>query len=69
MCRTITPPPAALCDRPPQASGIRNDPNDWAREHDDPRYIIDLIKRVVRVSLETIKIVRTLPALNEKTAQ
>ena len=38
-------------------SGIRNDPNDWAKEHNQPRYIIDLHKRVVTVSLETMKIV------------
>ena len=49
-------------------SGIRNDPNDWAREHGQPRYIVDLLKRVVRVSMETMKIVHTLPALNERTA-
>lgn len=48
-------------------SGIPNDPNDWAREHKQPRYIIDLVKRVVRVSVETMKIVKTLPALNERT--
>lgn len=47
-------------------SGIRNDPNDWAREHDDPRYILDLLKRVIRVSMETIKIVAALPPLNER---
>ena len=47
-------------------SGIRNDPNDWAREHNQPRYIVDLLKRVVRVSMETMKIVATLPALNER---
>ena len=47
-------------------SGIRNDPNDWAKEVGDPRYIIDLVKRVVRVSLETMKIVNGLPALNER---
>jgi predicted helicase len=47
-------------------SGIVNDPNDWCREHDDPRYIADLICRVVRVSLETMKIVNALPALNER---
>ena len=46
-------------------SGIKNDPNDWCREHDDPRYIIDLLKRVTRVSLETNAIVAGLPALNE----
>ncbi|MBL9032117.1 MAG: hypothetical protein JNM80_10480 [Phycisphaerae bacterium] len=48
-------------------SGIRNDPNDWAKEHKQPRYIIDLVKRVVRVSVETVMIVKTLPALNERT--
>ena len=47
-------------------SGIRNDPNDWAREHNDPRYILDLFKRVIRVSLETNRIVAALPPLNER---
>jgi predicted helicase len=47
-------------------SGIRNDPNDWAREHNQPRYILDLLKRIVSVSLETMKIVNALPALNER---
>lgn len=46
-------------------SGIVNDPNDWAKEHQQPRYIIDLVKRIVRVSIETMKIVNRLPALNE----
>jgi predicted helicase len=47
-------------------SGIRNDPNDWATEHNQPRYIIDLVKRIVRVSVETVKIVKGLPALKER---
>ena len=47
-------------------SGLRNDPNDWAREHNQPRYILDLLKRIVRVSLETMKIVNALPSLNER---
>ena len=29
-----------------KASGIVNDPNDWGAEMGDPRYIIDLVKRV-----------------------
>jgi predicted helicase len=41
-------------------SGITNDPNDWS---DDPRYIIDLLKRIVTVSLETMRIVDQLPPL------
>ncbi|MFH9010324.1 DEAD/DEAH box helicase [Streptomyces sp. NPDC017943] len=44
-----------------KASEIVNDPNDWS---DDPRYIIDLLKRIVTVSLETMKIVDSLPALD-----
>jgi predicted helicase len=46
-----------------KASGIVNDPNDWSREVSDPRYIIDLLARIVTVSLETMKIVDNLPAL------
>lgn len=46
-----------------KASGIKNDPNDWS---DDPRYIVDLLRRVVRVSLETVGIVGGLPGLNER---
>ena len=45
------------------ASGIVNDPNDWAEEHGNPRYIIDLIKRVVTVSVKTVEIVENLPSL------
>ena len=44
-------------------SQITNDPNDWS---DDPQYIINLVKRIVRVSVETVKIVNALPALNER---
>ncbi|KIC68716.1 DEAD/DEAH box helicase [Pseudarthrobacter phenanthrenivorans] len=46
-----------------KASGIVNNPNDWSREHKQPRYIIDLIGRVVRLSLETNRIVDGLPEL------
>nr|WP_243879274.1 type ISP restriction/modification enzyme [Streptomyces sp. KS 21] len=44
-----------------KASEIVNDPNDWS---DDPRYIIDLLKRIVTVSLATMKIVDSLPELD-----
>ena len=43
-------------------SGIRNDPNDWS---EDPRYIVDTLKRVIRVSMETVRIVKSLPSLAE----
>jgi predicted helicase len=44
-------------------SGIVNDPNEWCREHGNPRYIVDLVKRVTRVSVETVRIVDGLPEL------
>jgi predicted helicase len=46
-----------------KASGIVNDPNDWSREVGEPRYILDLLARVVTVSVETMKIVDSLPPL------
>jgi len=46
-----------------KASGITNDPNDWSREHEQPRYIIELIGRIVTLSLETNRIVGELPEL------
>lgn len=42
-------------------SGIQNDPNDWAISVGNPRYIIDLIGKVVRVSVETVELVTSLP--------
>lgn len=48
-------------------SGIVNNPNDWAKEQGDPEYILKLLKSVVTVSMETMKVVSSLPPLNEKT--
>jgi predicted helicase len=42
-------------------SGIKNDPNDWAKEHQKPRYILDLLLSVINVSVQTVDIVNTLP--------
>ncbi|MCA0143956.1 hypothetical protein [Blastococcus sp. LR1] len=47
-----------------KASGIVSDPNDWSREVGDPRYILDLLAGIVTVSLETIRSVDSLPALD-----
>lgn len=44
-------------------SGITNDPNDWAREHGDEQYILKLLRRVINVSVKTMKIVDALPKL------
>lgn len=46
-------------------SGIVNDANDWAIETmGNPKYPLELFARVVTVSLETMKIVNNLPALD-----
>ncbi|AMY26219.1 DEAD/DEAH box helicase [Rhodococcoides fascians] len=41
-------------------SGIVNDPNLWCDEHDNPTYIVELIKKVTTVAVETMRIVREL---------
>jgi predicted helicase len=46
--------------KPDKASGIVNDPNLYS---DDPRYIIDLVARMVRVSMESVAIIDYLPKL------
>jgi predicted helicase len=46
-----------------KASGIINDPNDWAREVGNPRYILDLLLSVINVSVQTVDIVDGLPRL------
>ena len=52
-----------------KASGIVNDPNQWGLERGEPRYIVDLIKRVVTVSVRTVEIVAGLPSLEETIAR
>ena len=43
-------------------SGIINDPN----REDDPQYIVKLIQKVITVSLESVEIVESLPAVGDK---
>ena len=42
-------------------SKIVNDPNDWCKEVGNEWYIIDLIKRIVHLSAESVKIIDGLP--------
>jgi len=44
-------------------SGIKNDPNDWADEVGNPRYILDLLLSIINVSVKTVEIVKGLPRL------
>lgn len=53
------------CVKTDKDSGIVNDANDWAIETmGNPKYSIELLMRVVTVSLETMKIVKALPRLD-----
>lgn len=42
---------------------IKNDANDWSKEHHKPRYILDLLLSVINVSVQTVDIVNKLPKL------
>jgi predicted helicase len=54
------------CVKTDKASGIVNDANRYATETvGDPAYPLKLFQRVITVSLETIKIVRSLPPLGD----
>jgi predicted helicase len=44
-------------------SGIVNNPNKYLEECGNERYIVELILKVVTVSMETLKIIATLPKL------
>ena len=46
-----------------KASGIVNDPNDFLREQGSPDAVMDLIKRLVTVSMRTQELLETLPKL------
>ena len=46
-----------------KASGIVNDPNDFLREQGRPDAVVDLIKRLVTVSMRTQELLETLPTL------
>lgn len=47
-----------------KASGIVNDPNKWGTEQGNPRYILDLLEKVVTVAVKTTEITESLPPLS-----
>lgn len=56
------------CVKTDKASGIVNDANLWATETmNNPKYPLELVLRVITVSLETMKIVDSLPKLDFNT--
>lgn len=46
-----------------KASQIKNDPNDWSRENEQPRYILDLLLSVIILSFKTVSTLGALPKL------
>lgn len=44
-------------------SGIKNDPNDWSAEVDNPKYIYNLLLSIINVSVQTVDIVNNLPKI------
>lgn len=45
-------------------SGLINDPNDWGKEHGNPRYILDLLLSVITVAVKTVELVKKLPDID-----
>ena len=43
-------------------SGIHNDPNTW--QPNNPKYILELLQKVIWLSVETVKVVQSLPSLD-----
>ncbi len=57
------------CVKTDKDSGIVNDANDWANETmHNPRYPLELLLRVITVSVETMKVVNALPKLDISSA-
>ena len=53
------------CVREDKVTGIKNDANDYANETmNNPAYPLELLQRVITVSLETMKTVNNLPSLD-----
>jgi predicted helicase len=50
-------------DKVDKDTNIRNNPNDWSLEHDNPRYILDLLLRIINLSIKTLQIVNNLPKI------
>lgn len=45
-----------------RATGTKYNPNEWS---DNPCHIVDLLRKIVYVSIETARVVKAMPPLNE----
>jgi predicted helicase len=46
-------------------SNIKNDPNEYCNESEDPKYILNLLKKVINLSVQSVKIINSLPEIDE----
>lgn len=44
---------------------IINDPNDWGTDNNEPDYILNLVKKVITVGINSKKIINGLPKFDE----
>ena len=44
-------------------SKIKNDPNDYLGETGDYKYIVNLLKKVINVSVQSVEIINNLPKI------
>ena len=44
-------------------SQITNDPNLWSREHNDPSYVLNLLLRIITLSIDTLELVNQIPKI------
>lgn len=44
-------------------NNLKNNPNDWSKEVENPSYILDLLLSIINVSVQTVDIVNGLPKL------
>ena len=44
-------------------SQIINDPNLWSQEHNDPSYVLNLLLRIISLSIDTLELVNKIPKI------
>ena len=45
-------------------TNIINDPNDWCKEHNNEKYIFNLVLSIIEVSLQTLEILKDTPKID-----
>lgn len=51
--------------RQDKKTGTLSDPNEWISQQGNPRYLVELLGRIVTMSLATVEIVNNLPGMEE----